>query len=118
MPARDNPTARQARLGAELRKLREAAGKTAREAAGLLSTDQAKISHIESGRIGVSVERLTRLATFYSCDDAALIDSLCAIATEHRGSSGGTSTAGGLRRASSTSPSWSTTRHACGRCSR
>ncbi|MFH8748184.1 helix-turn-helix domain-containing protein [Streptomyces rimosus] len=85
MPARDNPTARQARLGAELRKMREAAGKTAREAAGLLSTDQAKISHIEAGRIGVSVERLTRLATFYSCDDAALIDALCAIATEHRG---------------------------------
>ncbi|MBB5938059.1 helix-turn-helix domain-containing protein [Streptomyces zagrosensis] len=85
MPARDNPTARQARLGAELRKLREAAGKTAREAAGLLSTDQAKISHMEAGRIGVSEERIRRLATYYSCDDAALIDALCAITHEHRG---------------------------------
>ncbi len=85
MPPRDNPTARQARLGAELRKLREAAATTAREAAGLLSVDQAKISHIEAGRLGVSEERIRRLATFYSCDDEALIEALCAIAREHRG---------------------------------
>ncbi|MGW0535830.1 helix-turn-helix domain-containing protein [Streptomyces sp. NPDC003032] len=85
MPPRDNPTARQARLGAELRKLRELAGKTAREAAGLLSTDQAKISNIEAGRIGVSEERIRRLAVFYSCDEAELIEALCAIARESRG---------------------------------
>ncbi|MEU5641473.1 helix-turn-helix domain-containing protein [Streptomyces milbemycinicus] len=85
MPARDNPTARQARLGAELRRLRECAGKTARETAGLLGTDQGKISHIESGRIGVSEERIHRLATFYSCGDDALIEALCVIAREHRG---------------------------------
>jgi transcriptional regulator with XRE-family HTH domain len=85
MPARDNPTARQARLGAELRKLRERAGRTAREAAGLLGTDQGKVSHIESGRIGVSEERIRRLATFYSCGDDALIEALCVIAHEHRG---------------------------------
>ncbi|GAA3001405.1 helix-turn-helix domain-containing protein [Streptomyces fulvorobeus] len=85
MPPRDNPTARQARLGGELRKLREHAGRTAREAAGLISTDQAKISHIEAGRIGVSEDRIRRLATFYACDDRALIDALCTIAREHRG---------------------------------
>jgi transcriptional regulator with XRE-family HTH domain len=85
MPPRENPTARQVRLGAELRKLREGAGKAAREAAGLLSTDQAKISHMEAGRIGVSEERIRRLASFYSCDDRALIDALCAITHEHRG---------------------------------
>lgn len=85
MPPRDNPTARQARLGAELRKLRESAGTTARQAAGLLSVDQAKISHIEAGRLGVSEERIRRLATFYSCDDESLIDALCAISREHRG---------------------------------
>ncbi|MBD0707296.1 MULTISPECIES: helix-turn-helix domain-containing protein [unclassified Streptomyces] len=85
MPPRDNPTARQQRLGAELRKLRDRAGKTAREAAGLLSTDQAKMSHIEAGRIGVSVERIRRLATFYQCDNEPLIEALCAIALEHRG---------------------------------
>ncbi|MEV5201655.1 helix-turn-helix transcriptional regulator [Streptomyces sp. NPDC053720] len=85
MPQRDNPTARQARLGCELRKLREQAGRTAREAAGLISTDQAKISHMEAGRIGVSEARIRRLASFYACDDAALIDALCAISREHRG---------------------------------
>ncbi|WP_405742568.1 helix-turn-helix domain-containing protein [Streptomyces sp. NBC_01525] len=58
MPPRNVPTARQARLGGELRKLRERAGKTAREAAGMMSTDQAKISHIEAGRVGVSEEKL------------------------------------------------------------
>ncbi|MFB7914042.1 helix-turn-helix domain-containing protein [Streptomyces sp. NPDC056061] len=85
MPPRDNPTARQVRLGGELRKLREQAGMTAREAAGLISTDQAKISHIEAGRIGVGEERIRRLAGFYACDDTALIDALCAISREHRG---------------------------------
>ncbi|MGA5268041.1 helix-turn-helix domain-containing protein [Streptomyces lydicamycinicus] len=85
MPPRDNPTARQARLGGELRKLRERAGKTAREAAGMVSTDQAKISHIEAGRIGVSEDRIRKLAVFYACDDEALIEALCTIAREHRG---------------------------------
>ncbi|MEU8626904.1 helix-turn-helix transcriptional regulator [Streptomyces sp. NPDC048669] len=85
MPPRDNPTARQTRLGCELRKLREQAGRTAREAAALISTDQAKISHTESGRIGISEERIRRLASFYACDDAALIEALCAISREHRG---------------------------------
>lgn len=85
MPPRDNPTARQARLGAELRKLRDRAGKTAREAAGLISTDQAKISHMEAGRIGISEERIRKLAAFYSCDDTPLIEALCGIAREHRG---------------------------------
>lgn len=85
MPPRDNPTARQVRLGAELRKLRERAGKPAREAGGLLGVDQAKISNIESGRIGVSEERIRRLASFYACADVELIKALCAIARERRG---------------------------------
>ncbi|MBT2386895.1 helix-turn-helix transcriptional regulator [Streptomyces sp. ISL-11] len=85
MPPRDNPSARQVRLGAELRKLRECAGRTAREAAGLISTDQAKISHIEAGRIGISEDRIRRLAAFYGCRDEALIEALCVIAREHRG---------------------------------
>ncbi|MEU3880485.1 MULTISPECIES: Scr1 family TA system antitoxin-like transcriptional regulator [Streptomyces] len=85
MPPRDNPTARQVRLGAELRKLRERAGKTAREAAGRISTDQARISNIEAGRSGIGEERIRRLASFYACDDVALIDALCAISREHRG---------------------------------
>ncbi|UNO39865.1 helix-turn-helix transcriptional regulator [Streptomyces sp. MST-110588] len=85
MPPRDNPTARQIRLGVELRKLRERAGRTARESGGLLSTDAARISNIEAGRLGISEERIRRLATFYQCDDEPLIDALCEIAAERRG---------------------------------
>lgn len=85
MPPRDNPTTRQVRLGVELRKLRERAGRPAREAGGLLGVDQAKISNIESGRIGVSEERIRRLASFYACADNELIEALCAIARERRG---------------------------------
>ncbi|MGW7414981.1 helix-turn-helix domain-containing protein [Streptomyces sp. NPDC054863] len=85
MPPRDNPTARQIRLGSELRKLRERAEVTARDAGGLLSTDAARISNIEAGRLGISEERIRRLFTFYQCDDEALLAALCTIASERRG---------------------------------
>ncbi|WP_031517749.1 helix-turn-helix domain-containing protein [Streptomyces sp. NRRL F-5123] len=80
MPLRSTATARQERLGAELRKMREAAGITARDTARLLGTDPAKVSHIEAGRLGVSEERLRRLASFYQCGDEALIDALVVMA--------------------------------------
>ncbi|MEV0263117.1 helix-turn-helix transcriptional regulator [Streptomyces sp. NPDC050617] len=82
MPPRRQPTARQERLGVELRKLREAAGMTAREAAGLLGTNPIQMSQMESGRAGISEERLRRLAAHYACADAELIDALVAMATE------------------------------------
>ncbi|MEU2226357.1 helix-turn-helix transcriptional regulator [Streptomyces sp. NPDC018347] len=76
------PTARQERLGTELRKLREAAGLKGREAAALLGTDSAQMSQIEAGTAGVSEERVRRLAAQYSCTDTALIDALVAMATD------------------------------------
>lgn len=82
MPPRSNPTARQGRLGAELRKLREAAGIPAREAADLLSASQTQVSHIESGRFGISEERVRRLASFYACDNPQLVDALVDMASE------------------------------------
>jgi transcriptional regulator with XRE-family HTH domain len=60
--------------------MREAAGITARDTARLLGTDPAKVSHIEAGRLGVSEERLRRLATFYACGDTTLIDTLVTMA--------------------------------------
>ena len=81
MPPRTNTTARQERLGAELRKLREGAGMTARETARLLGVDQAKISYLEMGRVSVSEERIRRLASHYACDDKGLVDALVAMAT-------------------------------------
>ncbi|MEU3458535.1 helix-turn-helix transcriptional regulator [Streptomyces sp. NPDC006733] len=82
MPPRINPTARQERLGLELRRLREQADMTAREAAALLAINPIQISQIESGRGGISEERLRRLAGFYECDDPALIDALVEMANE------------------------------------
>ncbi|MDX3572190.1 helix-turn-helix transcriptional regulator [Streptomyces sp. ID05-47C] len=76
MSSRPTPTARQARLGAELRKLREAAGVPNRHAAAQLGVSPTQISHIESGRFGLSEERLRRMAEFYDCDDTALVDAL------------------------------------------
>ncbi|WP_432048556.1 helix-turn-helix domain-containing protein [Streptomyces asiaticus] len=76
MAPKQAPTVRQRRFGAELRRLREEAGMSAPTAAGLLGTDRTMISNIESGRFGISEERLRRLASIYQCDNAALIDAL------------------------------------------
>ncbi|MGJ3559986.1 helix-turn-helix domain-containing protein [Streptomyces sp. INA 01156] len=48
MALRREPTARQLRLATELRRLRDAAGLAAREAAALLGVSPVQISHIES----------------------------------------------------------------------
>lgn len=82
MPRRRQATARQARLGAELRKLREAAGLKGREAAALLGSDSAQVSQIEAGLAGVSEARLRRIAAHYACTDNELIDALAAMAAE------------------------------------
>lgn len=82
MPPRSYPTARQKRLGAELRKLRERAGMSGSEAAAYLGGERAQISHIESGRYGVSDQRVRRLAAHYSADDKHLVDALARMAEE------------------------------------
>ncbi|MGW2828135.1 helix-turn-helix domain-containing protein [Streptomyces sp. NPDC001286] len=82
MVLRREATARQVRLGSELRRLREAAGLTAIEAAALLGANRVQMSHIESGLAGVSEERLRRLASHYACLDTEFIDALVAMATD------------------------------------
>ncbi|MBE8471171.1 helix-turn-helix domain-containing protein [Streptomyces justiciae] len=82
MAPRSHATARQVRLGTELRRLREAAGLKAREVAGLLNSTSAQISQVELGLSGASEERVRRLAAHYACTDEALIDALVAMATE------------------------------------
>ncbi|WP_033284286.1 helix-turn-helix domain-containing protein [Streptomyces sp. NRRL F-525] len=82
MPRRKQPTARQVRLGVELRKLRESAGLKAREAATLLGADSVQMSQIEFGIAGVSEARVRRLAAHYDCTDAELIQALVAMATD------------------------------------
>ncbi|MUT91471.1 helix-turn-helix domain-containing protein [Streptomyces sp. Z38] len=82
MGTRRDPTARQLRLAVELRRLREAAGLSAREAAALLGVNSVQISQIEAGTTGVSEERLRRLAAHYACTDTALIDALAVMASD------------------------------------
>jgi transcriptional regulator with XRE-family HTH domain len=82
MSTRREPTGRQLRLATELRRLREAAGLTAREAAKLLGVSNVQISQIEAGLSGVSEQRLRRLASHYACTDDEFIDALVAMATD------------------------------------
>ncbi|WP_439948131.1 helix-turn-helix domain-containing protein [Streptomyces sp. BBFR109] len=82
MALRGEPTARQLRLAVELRRLRDAAGLSAKEAAAQLGVSGPVISQIEAGIAGVSEKRLRRLAANYSCADEALIDALVAMATD------------------------------------
>ncbi|MEU9174649.1 helix-turn-helix transcriptional regulator [Streptomyces sp. NPDC048420] len=82
MVLRRETTARQLRLAVEVRRLREAAGLTTRQAAELLGVSSAQISQIEAGLAGLSEKRLRRIAANYTCSDAELIDSLVAMATD------------------------------------
>ncbi|MFD6193100.1 helix-turn-helix domain-containing protein [Streptomyces sp. NPDC060275] len=82
MPTRREPTARQLRLAVELRRLREAAGLTARQAAAMLGVSNVQISQIESGLSGVSEQRLRRLASHYVCADEEFVNALVEMATD------------------------------------
>lgn len=82
MVLRREPTARQMRLGIELRRLREAAGLTAIEAAALLGVNRVQISQIESGLSGVSEQRVRRLASHYACTDEKFVGALVAMAID------------------------------------
>ncbi|WAP55932.1 helix-turn-helix domain-containing protein [Streptomyces sp. S465] len=82
MTHRAAPSARRRRLGAELRKMREHAGMTVAYAAQQLGAEGARVSNMESGRLGVSEERVRMLAAIYSCGDQAYVDALAAMATE------------------------------------
>ena len=65
MPVGGKPTVRSRRVGAELRRLREAAGVTTAQAAELLSCSPAKISRIENGIVSVRVVDLRLLLDRY-----------------------------------------------------
>ncbi|MET8489358.1 helix-turn-helix transcriptional regulator [Streptomyces tendae] len=84
MPVRSNPTARQLRFGAELRKLRERAGLTSTEAARLLGIKQAQVSNMETGRLPVSADRVRALACQYECPDEELVEALAGMTGERR----------------------------------
>ncbi|OLZ70228.1 transcriptional regulator [Streptomyces amritsarensis] len=82
MVTRPVATARRARLGAELRKLRERAGMTAAEAATAIGTSSGQLSNVESARFGVSPDRVRAMARVYSVCDPQLVDALAAMAAD------------------------------------
>ncbi|WP_329563011.1 helix-turn-helix domain-containing protein [Kitasatospora sp. NBC_01266] len=80
MPTRPTPTERQKRLGAELRKLRLAAGASTDYAAGLLGIDRTRISNMESGTRAIGPDRVRTLASNYACSEAGYVDALVTMA--------------------------------------
>lgn len=69
MPAGGKPTVRSRRLGAELRKLREAADLTTAQAAQILMCSQPKVSRMETGAVTTRVIDLRALLDHYGIDD-------------------------------------------------
>ncbi|BAJ29794.1 MULTISPECIES: Scr1 family TA system antitoxin-like transcriptional regulator [Kitasatospora] len=84
MPPRTSPTVRQQRLGIELRKMRVQADMTPQAMAAALGTDPPKIAQMESGKAGISADRLRSWAAAGKCDNTRLIDALTAM-TQDRG---------------------------------
>ncbi|GHC73811.1 helix-turn-helix domain-containing protein [Streptomyces cinnamoneus] len=82
MAPRKQPSERQRRLGAELRKLRTRSRISSDQAAALLEADRARISNIEVGRLDVSRNRLYMLLRAYDCQPGPYFDALMAMAQE------------------------------------
>lgn len=79
MGLRSNPSQRQRRLGAELRRLRELSGMSATDAGSLAGLGRAHMSHIEMGRTAIPAEKLRTLTHAYGCNSQRLIDALVAL---------------------------------------
>ncbi len=82
MAANNNPTVRKRRLGAELRRLRQASGLKSKEAAERLMVSQPKISHLENGRRTISPRDVRDLCVIYGVTDRQVIDSLMGMAKQ------------------------------------
>jgi transcriptional regulator with XRE-family HTH domain len=78
-----NPTVRRRRLGAELRRYREAAGLTIDQVAERLECSASKISRLETGQIGSSPRDVRDILAMYKVGDAEL-ESLLEVARETR----------------------------------
>ncbi|OQD53063.1 transcriptional regulator [Streptomyces phaeoluteigriseus] len=82
MAANSNPTVRRRRLGAELRRLRQASGLKSTEVAERLMVSQPKISHLENGRRAISPRDVRDLCAIYGVTDQQVIDALMQMAEE------------------------------------
>ncbi|HMN99832.1 MAG TPA: helix-turn-helix transcriptional regulator [Miltoncostaeaceae bacterium] len=61
-------------VGAATRRLREQAGETQSEIAGLLGVDQAAVSRLESGRRSVTARELVQLSEHFGVPAAAFLE--------------------------------------------
>ncbi|MGW4897881.1 helix-turn-helix domain-containing protein [Kitasatospora sp. NPDC004240] len=76
MPGRRNPTLRQRRLGAELRRMREQAGLGGSELARMLGVSPAQVTQLENGKSSVTMDRLRSIAAACKCTNQPLIAAL------------------------------------------
>ncbi|OAA26676.1 Helix-turn-helix domain-containing protein [Frankia sp. EI5c] len=85
MTARNSsPTVRRRRLGAELRRLREAAGVEVEQACEVLRCSASKMSRLENGRIPVRTRDVSDLLGLYGVVDGEHREALLALARESR----------------------------------
>ncbi|MEV7020819.1 helix-turn-helix transcriptional regulator [Kitasatospora sp. NPDC093558] len=82
MPPRSNPTLRQRRLGTELRRMREQAGFGGSELGRIVGMSPAQVTQMESGRIGISADRLHTIAAACNCGNRPLIEALAGVISE------------------------------------
>ncbi|MFJ4096933.1 helix-turn-helix domain-containing protein [Kitasatospora sp. NPDC089913] len=76
MALRTQISERQRRFGAELRRLREAAGLAVKDAGALVGMGGPQLSHIEAGRTGLDPDRLTTLLNAYGHMDETYVTAL------------------------------------------
>ncbi|MFJ6622660.1 helix-turn-helix domain-containing protein [Kitasatospora sp. NPDC091335] len=76
MALRTEISERQRRFGAELRRLREEAGLTVKDAGALIDMGAPQLSHIEASRTGLDPVRLTNLLDHYGCTDETYMTEL------------------------------------------
>ncbi|MFF7992987.1 helix-turn-helix domain-containing protein [Kitasatospora xanthocidica] len=76
MALRTEISERQRRFGVELRRLREEAGFTVKDAGALIDMGAPQLSHIEASRTGLDPVRLSSLLAHYGCTDEAYLAEL------------------------------------------
>lgn len=84
MATSGGPTVRRRRLGAELRRLREAADVSVEQVCELLRCSISKISRLENGRVPVRTRDVSDLLTLYGVSDEEHREALLALARESR----------------------------------
>jgi transcriptional regulator with XRE-family HTH domain len=84
MATSGGPTVRRRRLGAELRRLREAAGVSVDEVCELLRCSVSKVSRLENGRVPVRTRDVQDLLSLYGVHDDERREALLALARESR----------------------------------